>query len=143
MKPKTKLQVLFMLLALGLLSCLTVFGINQYRMLNGPCVPIEYPGGERALDNKIFEINASVDTVIDFYDRELDVLYLWDENVESEGRWYFENLSEDQVVYECNSVGSNNNNMSVAIGCVYVIDQGNSVKIETLYFQSGDVLLCP
>lgn len=143
MEPRINLKVFFILLVVGLFSCLTVWGISQYRMLNGACVPIEYPGSARTLDNKIFEINEPLETVMDFYDKELDVLYSWNENVESEGRWYLENLSDDQVVYECNSVGRNNNTMSVAIGCIYVANQSASVKIETLYFRSGDGTPCP
>lgn len=143
MGTKTRIKTIFAIILCSLLICMAVFRSYQAHLLKGPCVPLEYPSRMQTLDNKIFEINEPLETVMDFYNHELDVLFFWDENVESDGRWYLINLSKNEFLYECNGDGSNNNDMSVAIGCVYITDNDVSVKIETFFYISGAGTPCP
>jgi hypothetical protein len=140
MKTKNRVKTFFVLIAFSLLSCLAVFGVNRYRVLNGPCVPIAYPDGEPTLDHNTFETQASFETVLEFYNEELDTLLVYDSSIEADSRWFLEKRLENRILYDCNGVEGNQ--LNVAIGCINIIDHGEKVTIETFFYRSGDRTPC-
>lgn len=136
MKFKKWLGVLVLSIAFGVISCLLVLHSSRINMLNGPCVPLDYPGAKRTVDQTIFEGNISMEVVLDFYNENLDALFAYNPNIESDSRWFLERLSENRVLYEC--IGGEGNRLDYAVGCINIIDHVTTVTIETFYFRSED-----
>lgn len=113
-------------------------GINRYRLLTGSCVPRVFPDGKRTIDKEIIQTESSFEKVTEYFNQELDVLFTWDRNIESDSRWYLEKIAENQYLYSCYSLGKSNYDMLGQMGCINIIDHRFYVTVESFFAETSD-----
>ena len=134
-------RILVLVLGLLFLACsgVAVLFWDGYYLPIKPCRPILYPSGERTSKHTSTATASSIDTLLSFYDRQLNVQF---SSSATMGHWSRMDLGSGNYGYSC--AAADINGLSSETGCIYISQQPNGFLIETLLIRSeGSNLPCP
>ena len=116
---------------------LGIFWEGSY-LPNKPCRPVVYPEGQTTTEQLSYDINDSIEAVLEFYDQRLNVQPFPGDT----GQWRREELSTSKYLYSC--YGVDINLLTTETGCIYVNPGGAGTHIETQLLKSeGGSIPCP